>query len=1375
MEELLDTLPFTEEEREEVALLLLRPSATTLDLEAYFNSLPQVLSKQASLLLHASKCLLRHPTKDLPCPVFPQHCAAFQNLFFHLQACPTEGRGKECTRCGNLKQYVLSKPPIAPIQTLESHLLNDLLLPGQVLENAQIVKKLKLARNLAPDPEQAVAQLLFQKEQHGCYLSGELLKLCQGNRQKYNDLVTGCLEQLQARQPRPIAPAPSVPPPVERTKPLVSKPPAPTAIAPQLKPIKSPVVIAAAPPTNASKATTSSTTTAAAAVAKRLAKKSESSSLKRANQQAQQDKRKFPLPNPERRNHPFPQLTQEHLDHSFLNWQSHKDVVQHISSLARYQHKKEGTGQTNANSRNFDPTKNFRLVANNLLRMLSELPFAHVFRHPVDPVALGLEGYFDIVKHPMDLSTIKQRLESKVGYGKLLDFAQDVRLMFDNAILFNTLEQDVGQIAAEYGALFEQAYYQICQEEENRFAEARYQLQACNLCAHSEDFLFEPPVFICDVCDNKIKRDSLMYVNTSAEHRVCRNCFKDQPGSFLRFAVTNGTSTVEEKFSKSLFKEQKNNQQVREEWVICFYCRRKSHAICAMAKTSMFSSKREHLCAMCLLRYLEEKTFQQTDFNAFPVYINLDTPVNPPGTGRTAKELPTSPLSRFVEQRLRERIAQEPSSTSGSNPGLLSVRVVLNKKEDLFTREGMLDLYGNEQVYGYPKSFPTKQKCLLLFEEIDGFDVLLFVMYVQYFGSDAPHPNKRSMYISYLDSVNYFSQRELRTVAYQEIVISLLEFERQSGYVRCFIWSCPPANGDDYIFHVHPKTQRIPDSQKLRHWYFDLLEQARQRNIVFSLNTLFDEYICRVPDVRFVPYFDGDWVNVYGEFFIKNLKNKDLNPLRRQNTSEASRNTGTLLKLSEQEISMQKLANKQRKQQLYSKTLDYVESAHETCAPIRPLLQVPIQDVLTAKILTENEKMRKDFIVVKMCQECAECAKHMDQPNELHWISPQYDPRNDPHDYRFRTYAAPYCLCHECYLRAYYGEYGNMPEFVLPALIVEEEEEVNEMNVEFKFPTTTTMFSSSSSSSSTQLSSRSSTNSPTPGIVTRRKRNHGDAENLYEVKTPHNAHASSLSSSAAVPGIQVLPLGVTAKPPNAYLTGQFDIDLKSMVLIRANVPSTRIERDLEVENTLFDKRRGFVSKCQEKKWQFDELRRAKHSTQSILDLLHHPDAEDEYIQTCSACQIELKQEYYSCNAGECEDFDLCSKCYATVQHPHPLVLIRGMELKSALAIMDHMKTCIKALSTTSMGCDYCSKMKRLFLHFEKCSLGEAGGCGSCRRFVFLLSSHVKQCRDMHCTLPNCSRLKQQYRRKQQGDDDRRVMSMGSRDAPLGGNATEVKD
>jgi hypothetical protein len=44
---------------------------------------------------------------------------------------------------------------------------------------------------------------------------------------------------------------------------------------------------------------------------------------------------------------------------------------------------------------------------------------------------------------------------------------------------------------------------------------------------------------------------------------------------------------------------------------------------------------------------------------------------------------------------------------------------------------------------------------------------------------------------------------------YHEVIASAMEYERNRGFTRFFIWSCPPAAGDDYIFYVHPKTQRF--------------------------------------------------------------------------------------------------------------------------------------------------------------------------------------------------------------------------------------------------------------------------------------------------------------------------------------------------------------------------------------------------------------------------------------------------------------------------------------------------------------------------------------------------------------------------------------
>ncbi|KAL6247887.1 transcription initiation at TATA-containing promoter protein [Rhinocladiella similis] len=58
------------------------------------------------------------------------------------------------------------------------------------------------------------------------------------------------------------------------------------------------------------------------------------------------------------------------------------------------------------------------------------------FTHPVDPVALNIPTYFQIIKKPMDLSLVKTKLTSN-AYEKAKDFEEDVRLIFKNCYKFN--------------------------------------------------------------------------------------------------------------------------------------------------------------------------------------------------------------------------------------------------------------------------------------------------------------------------------------------------------------------------------------------------------------------------------------------------------------------------------------------------------------------------------------------------------------------------------------------------------------------------------------------------------------------------------------------------------------------------------------------------------------------------------------------------------------------------------------------------------------------------------------------------------------------------------------------------------------------------
>lgn len=58
------------------------------------------------------------------------------------------------------------------------------------------------------------------------------------------------------------------------------------------------------------------------------------------------------------------------------------------------------------------------------------------FLYPVDPVALNIPTYFQIVKKPMDLASVKTSLSNN-AYEKAKDFEEDVRLIFKNCYKFN--------------------------------------------------------------------------------------------------------------------------------------------------------------------------------------------------------------------------------------------------------------------------------------------------------------------------------------------------------------------------------------------------------------------------------------------------------------------------------------------------------------------------------------------------------------------------------------------------------------------------------------------------------------------------------------------------------------------------------------------------------------------------------------------------------------------------------------------------------------------------------------------------------------------------------------------------------------------------
>uniref|UniRef100_A0A8C6LEG8 Bromodomain-containing protein 2 n=1 Tax=Nothobranchius furzeri TaxID=105023 RepID=A0A8C6LEG8_NOTFU len=92
--------------------------------------------------------------------------------------------------------------------------------------------------------------------------------------------------------------------------------------------------------------------------------------------------------------------------------------------------------------------------------------YAWPFYLPVDTVALGLHDYHDIIKQPMDLSTIRIKMDQRV-YANAKEFASDIRLMFSNCYKYNPPSHEVVYMAIQLQDVFETLYKKIPQEPED--------------------------------------------------------------------------------------------------------------------------------------------------------------------------------------------------------------------------------------------------------------------------------------------------------------------------------------------------------------------------------------------------------------------------------------------------------------------------------------------------------------------------------------------------------------------------------------------------------------------------------------------------------------------------------------------------------------------------------------------------------------------------------------------------------------------------------------------------------------------------------------------------------------------------------------------
>ncbi|KAM1058484.1 hypothetical protein ACFX1Q_024178 [Malus domestica] len=141
----------------------------------------------------------------------------------------------------------------------------------------------------------------------------------------------------------------------------------------------------------------------------------------------------------------------------------HVDSFRKSSTLTSVSGKKLNLGAPKAQTRNPEPSGRFDSTTASailmkqceaLLKRLMAHQSSWLFKEPVDVVKLNIPDYFTVIKHPMDLGTIKSKIASG-SYSSPLEFAADVRMTFTNAMTYNPPQNKVYAMADTLSKFFE--------------------------------------------------------------------------------------------------------------------------------------------------------------------------------------------------------------------------------------------------------------------------------------------------------------------------------------------------------------------------------------------------------------------------------------------------------------------------------------------------------------------------------------------------------------------------------------------------------------------------------------------------------------------------------------------------------------------------------------------------------------------------------------------------------------------------------------------------------------------------------------------------------------------------------------------------------
>ncbi|KAI4799116.1 hypothetical protein KUCAC02_019237 [Chaenocephalus aceratus] len=318
------------------------------------------------------------------------------------------------------------------------------------------------------------------------------------------------------------------------------------------------------------------------------------------------------------------------------------------------------SAQTAAKKKIFKPEELRQALMPTLESLYRQDPESLPFRMPVDPLLLCIPDYFDIVKNPMDLSTIKRKLDTG-QYQEPWQYVDDIWVMFNNAWLYNRKTSRVYKYCSKLAEVFEQ---EIDPLEFSPQTLCCYGKQLCTIPRDAAYFSYQNRYHFCEKCFNEIQGDTVSLGDDPT-----------QPQTIFRYRKFG-------RLPRKQFEKKKNDTLDPELLVECLDCGRRMHQICVLHHETIWPSG--FVCDGCLKK--TNKTRKENKYSA--------------------KRLPQTKLGSHLENRVNDYLKRHCYTEAGE----VHIRVVHVSDKVVEVKPGMKSRFVDSGEMS--ESFPYRTKAL---------------------------------------------------------------------------------------------------------------------------------------------------------------------------------------------------------------------------------------------------------------------------------------------------------------------------------------------------------------------------------------------------------------------------------------------------------------------------------------------------------------------------------------------------------------------------------------------------------------------------------------------------------------------------------------